>query len=111
VRGRLGYTWGPGLFYITGGGARANFQFTTTDVAGISNFDTTKSGWTLGGGYEWMFAPNWSLRAEYLYYRFSGGTTSTTAVLPAGGFAHTWSSPSFSVARVGLDYKFDWGRW
>jgi outer membrane immunogenic protein len=114
VRGRLGYSWGPNLIYITGGGAWTDLQFATTDTVGNSSFDQTQSGWTLGGGYQWMFAPNWSLRAEYLYYRFSSGAANST-ILPTsvggGGFAHTWSSTSLSVTRVGLDYKFDWARW
>jgi outer membrane immunogenic protein len=25
-------------------------------------------GWTAGGGVEWLFLPNWSLKVEYLYY-------------------------------------------
>jgi len=29
--------------------------------------DTTRAGWTLGGGLEWKFAPQWSVKAEYLY--------------------------------------------
>jgi outer membrane immunogenic protein len=114
LRGRLGYTWGPGLIYITGGGAWANLQFSTTDGVGATSFNTTQSGWTLGGGYEWMFAPNWSLRAEYLYYKFTGTTINSVLFSPVaggGGFTHSWSSTSVSVARIGLDYKFDWGRY
>jgi len=29
---------------------------------------TTKVGGTIGGGFEWMMAPNWSVKAEALYY-------------------------------------------
>jgi opacity protein-like surface antigen len=28
---------------------------------------TTKTGWTIGAGIEWLVAGNWSLKAEYLY--------------------------------------------
>ena len=113
ARGRVGYAWGPGLIYITGGGAWANMQYSTTDAAAVSSLTATKSGWTLGGGYEWMFVPNWSLRAEYLYYKFDGGATTTAVFNPpnVGVLTHTWSGASVNIARVGLNYKFDWGRW
>ncbi|MFG3756370.1 outer membrane protein, partial [Klebsiella pneumoniae] len=36
------------------------------DTAGSAG----RSGWTIGGGVEVMFAPNWSVKAEYDYYDF-----------------------------------------
>jgi outer membrane immunogenic protein len=88
-------------------------QYSTTDAAAVSSLTATKLGWTLGGGYEWMFVPNWSLRAEYLYYKFDGGATTTAVFNPpnVGVLTHTWSGASVNLARVGLNYKFDWGRW
>jgi outer membrane immunogenic protein len=74
VRARLGYTWGPGLVYLTGGGAWVNtdIKTLTCDTAFAActqgNFTGTQSGWTLGAGFEWMIAPNWIARTEYLYY-------------------------------------------
>ena len=35
-----------------------------------------KDGYTVGAGLEYMFAPNWSAKAEYQYYNF-GNTTFT----------------------------------
>jgi len=32
----------------------------------VSN-DNTNSGWLVGGGIEWAFAPNWSVKIEYDY--------------------------------------------
>ena len=79
IRGRLGWTWGPGLIYATGGAAWENVKTTAmistdTDPAVFSqsatgSFSNTRSGYVIGGGYEWMFAPKWSVRGEYLYYR------------------------------------------
>jgi len=31
------------------------------------SFQNTRTGWTAGGGVEWLFAPHWSAKAEYLY--------------------------------------------
>ena len=33
-----------------------------------NNGSNSRVGYTLGGGLEWMFLPNWSLKAEALYY-------------------------------------------
>ena len=34
---------------------------------GNNNQNSFRVGYTVGGGLEWMFAPNWSVKAEYLY--------------------------------------------
>jgi outer membrane immunogenic protein len=69
ARGRLGYVNGPWLIYATGGGAWVNFKGTITDSVNGTSFsdETTRSGWTVGGGVEWMFLPNWSAKLEYLF--------------------------------------------
>jgi outer membrane immunogenic protein len=73
IRGRVGFTVTPAfLVYATGGLAVANVQlvgsnsFLVTPDVYAGNFDDTRAGWTVGGGGEWMFAPNWSVKAEYL---------------------------------------------
>jgi outer membrane immunogenic protein len=61
--------------------------------------DASRAGWTLGGGVEWMFAPNWSTKVEYLY--MDTGTTSVTLFgVPFSGRAQD------SIGRVGLNYHF-----
>jgi outer membrane immunogenic protein len=37
------------------------------------------AGWTIGAGYEWMIAPSWIARAEYLYYSLGNNNTNNTA--------------------------------
>lgn len=92
VRGRLGYLFTPSLLvYGTGGlsygGVYANVSQTSVGVlsyvdpsgpanngsiqlgvVGGGNQSQTLVGWTAGGGLEWMFMPNWSLKAEALYW-------------------------------------------
>ena len=36
-----------------------------------SSFSNTNTGWTAGGGVEWLFAPHWSAKVEYLYVDLS----------------------------------------
>ena len=112
----LGDGWG-----VVGhlGSFRLDNWHTTTDATKGNYTDwklgVTKdlSGWVVGAGYEWMIAPNWSLRGEYLYYGFTGNNNNNGAlVFPATGLAVTGTSGKLntSVARIGLDYKFDWLR-
>jgi outer membrane immunogenic protein len=113
IRGRAGYAAGPWLFYVTGGGAFANVSFSDaisfpgSGSANAASQSTTTSGWTLGGGVEWMFAPNWTVKGEYLYVDVPG--TSFTSVNPAFANAtitHTHGDLKESTARVGVNYKF-----
>jgi outer membrane immunogenic protein len=75
VRGRLGFTATPAaLLYVTGGYAWARNKF-NLDIGGFSLSETqTHSGWTIGGGVEYMFLRNWSAKIEYLYADFGSKT-------------------------------------
>jgi outer membrane immunogenic protein len=116
IRARLGYGWGPGMVYVTGGGAWASAEFNAGGPADTFLFSSTstRSGWTIGAGYEWLMNPNWSVRGEYLYYRFAGATANTvtgTGLAPAGTFVtHALGNFDVNVVRVALNYKFDWWR-
>jgi len=57
IRGRIGYTWGPGMIYVTGGGAWTGVELNggaTLFTGGTGTFTTssTQSGYVLGAGYE-----------------------------------------------------------
>jgi outer membrane immunogenic protein len=98
VTGRLGYTWGPSLLYVKGGYGWADSRFTNgfTGSAG-------RSGYTVGGGLEYMFTPNWSGKIEYQYYDF-GTVNYTTPAAAVGSFRN-----SEQTIKVGLNYRFNWG--
>ena len=135
VRGRLGWLFTPTLLvYGTGGLAYGgvnvslnNFQAIVVGAAfqgnpagtfipvsaGTGSFSDTRVGWTAGGGIEWMFWPNWSAKAEYLYYDL--GTVTGSAV-NVSFLASTFASVSqFStrfngnIVRAGVNYHFNWG--
>lgn len=81
LTGRVGYAVVPnGLLYVQGGGAWARTDQTVT-LAGvqIGQFGSTKGGYTVGGGWEYKFLPNWSAFLEYNYSDFgtSSGVTTT----------------------------------
>jgi outer membrane immunogenic protein len=81
LRGRIGWTPTPTwLIYATGGLAFGEIftdpTFTVGAVSVANRFNTTRAGWTVGGGGEVFVAPNWTVFVEYLYVDF--GTFSNT---------------------------------
>lgn len=141
VRGRIGYLWTPTLLvYGTGGlaygSAYANVSQTAferpTGTLSIGSFSTSMganevwlgggrqnkilTGWTAGGGAEWMFMPNWSLKAEALYWdlgRQNVQTELNTLPHDDGRLNVGWGRTSVShqgiIARAGVNYHFNWG--
>jgi outer membrane immunogenic protein len=99
-RGRLGWLYNPTmLIYGTGGFAVANADATDSWGPGSVSDSTMHVGWTIGTGLEWMFAPQWSVKAEYLYVDL-GHSTSTT---PFSTIDH---HPTENIVRVGVNYHF-----
>jgi outer membrane immunogenic protein len=78
VTGRIGYAPNPRLLiYAKGGGAWTHTDsslFVTGVGTVIDSVGFSQSGWTAGGGAEWMLARNWSMFAEYNYLGFTDKT-------------------------------------
>ncbi len=47
---------------------------TTTSQGSSARYSQTRLGITIGGGAEWRFLPNWSLKGEALYYNLGSET-------------------------------------
>jgi len=115
IRGRLGYLWTPTiLLYGTAGAAWADVNYSasatvraTPAVTAATSFSSVRSGWVAGAGAEYMWSPQWLLRAEYLFYSFDGATA-TAPLSPniAAPVVFTWDRLAISVVRVGASYKF-----
>jgi outer membrane immunogenic protein len=109
VTGRLGYTWGPALLYAKGGYAWRDNNNIGVSVGGVpaafTNDGNHKDGYTVGAGLEYMFAPNWSAKAEYQYYNF-GNTTFASG--PADIVGAKFRDDEHTV-KVGVNYRFGWG--
>ncbi len=125
LRGRIGTTaFSPSaLIYVTGGLAygredlSANVTATLPGGGLLETFpfttSATKVGYTIGGGFEWMVADHWSVKAEYLYVNLpgNGGQTVATTFLGPSAFpedvmSFASSRDSLNVVRFGVNYRF-----
>jgi outer membrane immunogenic protein len=112
-RGRVGVAFDRTLWYITGGGAYSGVNFTdsfgsfsNTSIATVSN-NSGIWGWVLGGGLEWAFTNNWSVKGEYLYAYFGSVSTSipSCAICATGSDIAVTHKYTESLARLGLNFK------
>jgi opacity protein-like surface antigen len=113
ARARAGLVAGNGaLFFLTGGLAvthlNTDFVFSPANgVAESAKLDAAKAGYVIGGGAEAPLTDRLSVKAEYLYVKFSDTTVSGN--LPAGAapqvFAHTGDLAA-NILRLGLNYRF-----
>jgi outer membrane immunogenic protein len=115
LRGRLGVVSNNWLFYVTGGGAWVNGSVTRTITAApafpvlvgqASTATFTDTGWTVGGGIEYGFAPSWTVKAEYLYLDVKGSRDFSYSLAAAG--RHDNTEQRINVARVGINYLLNW---
>lgn len=103
ARGRLGLLLAPTfLVYGTGGFALANIS---RNGAGF-NLAGSQTGWTAGGGMEFLLSPAWSLKMEYLYTSVAGTFSknignSAISVYPIS------NNNAWNTARLGLNYHLD----
>ncbi len=143
VRPRLGFLPVPTLLvYATGGlaygGVAAGTSISQTwaprelppiappttyqSPGADGHFSGARVGWTIGGGLEWLFLPNWSVKVEYLHYdlgsvRFASGPLLT--ILPVNLVSTLVGHTIFDTAvattstrfygdtvRVGVNYHF-----
>ena len=117
LRGRAGYAFGRLLPYVTGGLAlsdqKTGYSWTYPATGELyTGSQGVSAGWTIGGGVEWAFANNWSVKAEYLHYDLGRNTFATGALTPPAplGSSHIVTTRNQGdLVRVGLNYKFGWG--
>lgn len=120
IRGRLGFTAGDVLFYVTGGGIGINQRTSLVDAcfvapcgfAVINAEDKSfRLGWTGGGGIEWHLpGTQWSVKGEWLYYDIGSKQLSGVNFFPPSpvpGLTWRWpTSSTGSLARIGANWHF-----
>lgn len=104
VRGRLGWAFGPALLYGTGGFAYGNVNQRAVLGNDILGNNSTQTGYTVGGGIEYKFTPNWSVKAEYQYIDLGNEKLTDNLGAVAGPLDN-----SLQTVRAGLNYRFGGG--
>jgi len=105
---RAGYLVQPNLLlYGQGGAAWTQWNVTLnnsgTQVGEIGA--NSRTGWTVGGGVEWMFVPHWSAFVEYNYMGF--GTFSNAVATCVGAVCGTFSGKAdLQNVLLGVNYRF-----
>lgn len=113
VTGRVGYAASNWLLYVKGGGAWAqgNSSGNVFDAAGTfiesTSTSTDRSGWVVGVGVEWGFAPNWSAKLEYDHLDFGSTNVTINTSLATQSFVR--STETIDMVKAGVNYRFNWG--
>jgi len=116
VRGRVGFLPIDSLLiYATGGfaigGVSHSSRLAFAGVGGTTYFGTdssTRTGWTVGGGGEYLIGSNLSVKLEYLYYDLGASSFFARDVLfPNQPFKlQAQFTGRGQIARIGLNYRF-----
>jgi outer membrane immunogenic protein len=131
VRGRLGYSFGAFMPYVTGGVAISQAKATLASGGSVvdlgfeypaasDSVSKTLVGYAVGGGMEYALGRGWSIKGEYLHLGFGNQSydldapfsESTSALGLPGAIvsgrmtAHADVKTSFDLARIGVNYRF-----
>jgi outer membrane immunogenic protein len=109
---QLGWAWNASLFYVKGGAAVTSNRLDIFDnIAGINVFSASNTRWggALGVGWEYGFAPNWSIGIEYdhLWMGNADNTFNTTnARFVRLGLLSDRISQDVDMVTLRLNYRF-----
>jgi outer membrane immunogenic protein len=104
LAGRLGFFQGPWLYYFKGGAAWLDADYRLTNFNGsgaVQSVTNTRTGWTVGSGLEYMWAPGWSAKVEYDFLDFGtqiAGFGTQAATVSVNTYVHE--------IKVGFNYRW-----
>jgi outer membrane immunogenic protein len=120
LTGRFGVAFDRVLIYAKGGVGFTHLKAHTIDACNtgtcgggllFASESKDEAFWVAGGGVEWAFSGNWSLKGEYLYL----AVDSTISACGAGAAAAAGSTfcadhdfKGVHTAKIGLNYRFGW---
>jgi outer membrane immunogenic protein len=109
--GQIGYAWNAALLYVKGGAAVTSNRFSILDNlnfgAELASASSTRWGGVVGVGFEYGFAPNWSVGVEYdrLFMGDSNNTFNFVAPL-AGVVLNNRVSQDVDMVTLRFNYRF-----
>jgi outer membrane immunogenic protein len=120
VAGRFGVAFDRALVYGKAGWVAGRFDWNAADANCFNFCSTTQGSATLDGlligfGLEYAFFNNWTTKFEYDYLGFGSKNVVFTTACPTFCippiFTRTQNvSADKHIFKVGLNYKFDWGK-
>jgi len=124
VAGRVGFAHDRTLFYVKGGVAFADSDYSASLGPFSASASDTRTGVMFGAGIEHAFMRNWSAKLEYNYMDFDtdtfnftskgGGCYESLAKVAYEGCYQSGSikadvTQKIHLVKFGLNYRFDWG--
>jgi len=111
--GQIGYAWNASLFYFKGGAAVTDTRFsilTTLNGVELVSASATRWGGTVGVGWEYGFAPNWSAGIEYDHLFMGNSNNSFSVANPIrAAFLNNRITQDVDMVTVRVNYRFGWG--
>jgi outer membrane immunogenic protein len=108
--GQIGYAWNASLLYLKGGAAVTDNRFSILDTATgfeLAAASATRWGASVGVGWEYGFAPNWSAGIEYDHLFMGHANNSFTATDPRlVGFLNDRISQDVDMLTLRINYRF-----
>jgi outer membrane immunogenic protein len=107
--GQIGYAWNAALLYVKGGAAVTSNRFdifTTLGGLNVASADATRWGGALGVGFEYGFAPNWSIGVEYDHLFMGNANNSFSAVNPIVVGAFNRINQDVDMVTLRLNWRF-----
>jgi outer membrane immunogenic protein len=112
--GQIGYAWNASLFYVKGGAAVTGERFSILSTLGgteLAAASATRWGGSVGVGWEYGFAPNWSAGIEYDHLFMGNSNNSFSVVNPIVAGALNRITQDVDMVTVRVNYHWNWGAW
>ena len=108
--GQIGWAWNAALLYVKGGAAVTDKNFTISNTAsgvGLLSASATRWGGTVGVGFEYGFAPNWSIGAEYDHLWMGNANNSFSVADPRlAGILNDRITQDVDMITLRINYRF-----
>jgi outer membrane immunogenic protein len=108
--GQIGWAWNAALLYVKGGAAVTGNRFDIFDNrtgVGLTSASSTRWGGALGAGFEYGFAPNWSVGVEYDHLFMGNANNSFSVVDPRlAAVLNDRVSQDVDMVTLRVNYRF-----
>jgi len=107
--GQIGWAWNAALLYVKGGAAVTDNRFDILNTLGggsVASASATRWGGVVGVGFEYGFAPNWSVGVEYDHLFMGNSNNSFSVVNPIIAGAANRIDQNVDMVTLRLNWRF-----